>query len=50
MLLRDLQNGGRWERVTVAGQSAIRESGHNGTHISELSPAEESEILAPLPT
>ncbi len=49
VLLRDLQNGGRWERVTVGGQAAIRVSGPNGTHISVLSPVEESEFLAALP-
>lgn len=48
VLLRDLNHGGRWERVTVAGQAAIRVSGPNGTHISVLSPAEESEFLGAL--
>ena len=49
VLLRDLNNGGRWERVTIAGQAAIRVSGPNGTHISVLSPAEEAELFAALP-
>jgi hypothetical protein len=50
VLLRDLRNGGRWERTTIAGQAAIRVSGPSGTHISVLSPAEEAELFAALET
>ena len=45
-LVRQIQNGGRWERTTIGGQSAIRVSGPSGTQISVLTPAEEAELLA----
>ena len=44
--MRQIQNGGRWERTTIGGQSAIRVSGPSGTQISVLTPAEEAELLA----
>lgn len=47
-LVRMIRNGGRWERTTIGTQPAIRVIGAEGSQISVLSPAEESELLAAL--